>query len=549
MILYGDPPVYLAQPTLQVLQWVRANISPTDVYDFQRQLWPGYHRQRLTFPGQKRIRPVVPNSLYWPSGASRFAVGYFFVAKSDLATLRQQARSGPTSYDLQALPFQMDDGTGVPLKCDLFMLPARPLADIQQWGGDKEDGLYLLTLVDERYFWWEKSTHEMVVQPANPQISIQTLTTSTLAAQDATTVNLSTTLDHSISSGTTLTFDSPGMDQPVSATLVNMASQGSNTLSVEPLVAQINASATSNYPDLGTQWIDLYAMCSNNLDVLIDVDPIADAYLVPSTEITARYQYTPLILDAIAYNVGQRIVRRLNGSVAAVNVDTAIADLQQNLRNGGSPQAGALFAFDNINPPTDLPSILPAFLDMVFFTVRDSKEQSCPAYPIEWQLNSLGIVEYAGIYGHNGVKTFHNTAALAYDTVGNPLNRTELALLSKQFAIDWYRWQQGNMDIQWAGIFIPTMTPLLDSVEWIYRPGMCSTRIQRGEWNDLTEELLHASPTYGSSVAADIDQSVEVATGSSPDADGYYDANLAMWDPITKKWTKGLPIFVRDMNA
>lgn len=548
MILYGNPPIALLQPDPHVLEWVRANISPTDVYDFQRTLWPGTNRTRLTFPGQKRIRPVVPNSLYWPSGASRFAVGYFFAAKSDLDALRLQARTTPNSYDFQALPFSMDDG-GTTIQTNLFMLPPRPLADISQWGGTTQDGLYLLTLVDERYFWWERSTREMVVQPANPGITTQTLTLSTMASQDATTVSLTSGLIDPIQEGTVLTFDAPGMDQPVSATLSNNALAGDNSLTVDPLSGTINVSATSTYPDLGTQWIDLYAMGAADLDIGLVVDDIADAYLVPSAEITSRYEYTPLILDAIAYNVGQRITRWLDGTVRAESIDNAISDLGDNFKKGGSPQAGASFALKAAIQPNDLPSILPAYVDIAFYSVRDTKVQTCPAILFEYQLINLGLAEFAGVYGHQGKKTFHDTAAIAYDTAGNALNTIEINALGLQFSTDWYRWQQSYVDIQWAGIFVPTMSPLLDSVEWVYRPGMCSTRIQRPEWQDLTEELLHASPLYGSSIAADDEVIINVDPGTVPDADGYLAGFLASFDPITKTWTSGLPVFLRDANA
>src|SRR6516225_2900870 len=85
MLTYGGVP--LAQPDPEVLDWVRNNISPDDIFDFEhlvttteKLFWP--------FPGQLKDRGVKPGTLYWPSGASQWAVGYFFATDAMLALIR-----------------------------------------------------------------------------------------------------------------------------------------------------------------------------------------------------------------------------------------------------------------------------------------------------------------------------------------------------------------------------------------------------------------------------------------------------------------------------
>src|ERR1700687_2344884 len=147
---YANVP--LAVPDAALLAWVSNNISTRDVFDFQRRLHPGPGLAWSAFPGQRRARHVKPNTLYWPVGASRFAVGYFFATDNQLTQIRQQVAASGDSTNYSAQPLVLDDGKRPVVTTKLFMLPPRPLAQIAG-----ANGLYLLTLVDDRYFWWERT--------------------------------------------------------------------------------------------------------------------------------------------------------------------------------------------------------------------------------------------------------------------------------------------------------------------------------------------------------------------------------------------------------
>ncbi len=78
------------------------------------------------------------NQLWWPTGASRWARGYFLVAGSDISSSNQLSRP-------QALVMG-DETTGRLLEAQMFALPLRPLSGVP---GE----LYVLPLVDARYWW------------------------------------------------------------------------------------------------------------------------------------------------------------------------------------------------------------------------------------------------------------------------------------------------------------------------------------------------------------------------------------------------------------
>ncbi len=143
MIFYGGQQLTDDDPGL--LERVEAVLSLDDLYDFTRATWPG-RAAAIAFPHQERETKPVLNRLVWPSGASRWAMGWFLTDDVGLAAIRPLAYAGHT---LTALPFVMSDGQAG-ITTDLFMMPPRPLGQCGT-GGD----LYLLGLVDERYFWWD----------------------------------------------------------------------------------------------------------------------------------------------------------------------------------------------------------------------------------------------------------------------------------------------------------------------------------------------------------------------------------------------------------
>jgi hypothetical protein len=151
VLTYGGVP--LCQPTAQVEGWIQQNISLADVYEFARIHWPSDQSKPWKAPQTvPQEHPIRVNELFWPWGARRWAIGHFLVTDNQLAKIRPQAYSGPNRY--KALPLVIgDERTDAnKITTDLWMLPPRPLAQISN-----TNGMHLLTLVDERYFWWAKT--------------------------------------------------------------------------------------------------------------------------------------------------------------------------------------------------------------------------------------------------------------------------------------------------------------------------------------------------------------------------------------------------------
>lgn len=226
MISYAGVP--LGVPTEEVAAWIGANITPEDCYQFGPRYQPGIGLDAIPF------RPLLPpgpthiGRLHWPWGASRFATACYVVSTEDLATIRTYCYQ---ASGLRGAPLVIsEDGGGLFVEGDMWMLPPRPLAQI---GNDP--GMWLLPLVDDRWRWWWVA--------------------STITAQST--------------------------------------------------------------------WAALYAAIGTALGITIEADTVAASYLTPPTELAASHSALPLLLDAVAFSVGQRITRDYDGTVKATNATSA----------------------------------------------------------------------------------------------------------------------------------------------------------------------------------------------------------------------------------
>lgn len=97
-----------------------------------------------------------------------------------------------------------------------------------------------------------------------------------------------------------------------------------------------------------TTWAQLYAQIGAALGVTIAVDPIPAAYLKPGAGLARSYQPLPLLADWVASCVGQRIVRRLDGSFVALNASTA-RSLQIAQANANRKYAGGSLSLGEVS--------------------------------------------------------------------------------------------------------------------------------------------------------------------------------------------------------
>jgi PKD repeat protein len=398
---YGGVP--LPDITPDAVEWAEKHISLKDVHEFQRQAWPGFGRETWPFPGRERDQPIKLGRLSWPNGAANWAEGHFLVTDDQLPAIRQVVFA--TGYKSQ--PLVMDDGAGGAITATMFMLPARQLAQIPG-----SNGMYLLTLVDQRYFWWQQAADIEVVE---------------------------------------------------------------NT----------------------TTWQALYSAIAVAVGVTINNEAVNGNYLFPPANFTSRYRYLPLLLDAVAASLGQRVVVSLAGVVSAQSATTALASQKKQLAATYAKQAGGTFTLDKSQKP-DMAALVPSSVS-VNFPLCDGT-----AYSISTTLTSLQLQQYGGITGYNGSQLITDVA------VANgkpPSNLTELTALAKQIATDWYLWQLSAVDINYNGI-VPLAPDGLTDAVWQYSSWDVSTRSQRGAWNDLTEFLGHAS-TFGSAPCGSIGTLIE----------------------------------------
>lgn len=263
--------VALAQPTPELAAIVAERIPLADIVQFTPS--PRVSKLVINWPtaDENRLAKVKLGTLYWPTGASRWAVGCFLATESQLTAIRG---NGAT---YAARPFILDDATSS-ITTNLWMLPPRPLFQdpdkagaavgtaYAKWILPKTDfassgePVYLLCLVDDRYFWWQKQSAISIVE------------------------------------GT-------------------------------------------------TTWAQFIAAVASALGVTITVDAIASAYLKPPAEIASYNEYLPPLLDLALWSIGQRFVRKLDGTCLTQGPVTARAAMQAQVASFDR-LAGGQFAFD-----------------------------------------------------------------------------------------------------------------------------------------------------------------------------------------------------------
>ncbi len=102
----------------------------------------------------------------WPWGASRWAHGWFLASSNQVAEIQRKAFSeeGDEENPVPGQPIPVDLYIDAPgqrsqenLTTPVYVLSITPLARINVPSGSDAafiNGLYLITVVDERWFWW-----------------------------------------------------------------------------------------------------------------------------------------------------------------------------------------------------------------------------------------------------------------------------------------------------------------------------------------------------------------------------------------------------------
>lgn len=248
----------------------------------------------------------------------------------------------------------------------------------------------------------------------------------------------------------------------------------------------------------GTTWDNLYEDLATSLDIDLDWDDIDPAiYFYPDPSIGSYYQDVPILLDAVAYNVGQRIIRKLDGAVQAINNTSSLENLNANIlaiNNEGSIILGGSFHRANdfgYAMPSEVHNVTPIWKSAVPTVLS-------PLYHVEINKMVDSPQAFNAAVGFDGEKTFRDTFHSAEaDAFASD------AILAFQVANDY--WSR----IWNAFLHVTLAHPLnilpdgLNDIEWSYEIGRPSTTIKRPSWNWEPDTLLHGDgngPFYGNSV-------------------------------------------------
>jgi hypothetical protein len=160
---FASCPLLLEDPLGEVQAWLDRYLSIDDLSLFG---WPyGSYANRRTaarrsarnsrsLPVMNWPAPPPPriNTLYWPTGATRWAVGLFLVDGQSLRTIQEYvAETGAATLRIGS------DDTWV-IDARMHLLPPKRISYARQ----KSEELWLLPLVDERFFWREESIDRSV---------------------------------------------------------------------------------------------------------------------------------------------------------------------------------------------------------------------------------------------------------------------------------------------------------------------------------------------------------------------------------------------------
>lgn len=134
--------------TAETKEWSDKFIPLEMLYVFDQE----NHRARDSIARNRPYAHPQFNTIYWPSGASRFAHAYFVVTKAVVGALRQTVGNGETFQEATSKTLQIGDPR---LESDsrFVKLNMRMLTPIPLQVNGPENWLFVLPLVDDRWFW------------------------------------------------------------------------------------------------------------------------------------------------------------------------------------------------------------------------------------------------------------------------------------------------------------------------------------------------------------------------------------------------------------
>lgn len=211
MLTYGGVPLLLPDADGELLTWMRQKQDIADAVIFGETTVADKSPRRglLAWGGDRKgigqtvanyAAPPPPrlNSLYWPTGATRWARGYFLATGEAKERITQQAHS--TGGNAPLVLRWGDESARTPLSASMWLLPPRPIARVS--AGALNEQLWLLPLVDSRYWWRERNAEDLEISSSTTWADLF----STLGSALGISVALPTAVDAAYLSPDTYEF-------------------------------------------------------------------------------------------------------------------------------------------------------------------------------------------------------------------------------------------------------------------------------------------------------------------------------------------------------
>jgi len=142
-----------------VQDWIEDNIDLQSIYSHA--------------PHGASIRPTVPypdhppikiNQLYWPTGAQRWGIFYGLARQKDLLGIYGLPPRGGAAIDRLTLGISDADQNTYQIDVDgMTLLPPVSIDFVPPGKRSQADGLYIIPIVDQRYFWQWQSTGDLTI--------------------------------------------------------------------------------------------------------------------------------------------------------------------------------------------------------------------------------------------------------------------------------------------------------------------------------------------------------------------------------------------------
>jgi hypothetical protein len=150
--------VFLPPIDAALAEKIESRIPLDMVSPWTARAWPGKRRTGLPWPvGFKPIPTRVKvNMLTWPRGASRFAFGWFLASSNQAAVITNLA-FGPTGTTTQQVPLVMFTpgiNSNEVFTTQVYCFAPIPLFRVSRGNNSFLNGMYLIPVVDQRYYWW-----------------------------------------------------------------------------------------------------------------------------------------------------------------------------------------------------------------------------------------------------------------------------------------------------------------------------------------------------------------------------------------------------------